>query len=125
MPAALKLSGVLQSRALELALSDVIERHEPLRTVIANVDGEPLGYVQALDAHTQILELEDLSRLQEPAQEAALAQLIARDSTAPFDLSRDLMVRARLIKLTDTEHVLTLVMHNIAGDGVSMGVFCK
>jgi hypothetical protein len=39
--------------------------------------------------------------------------------------SRDLMVRARLIKLTDTEHVLTLVMHHIAGDGVSMGVFCK
>jgi non-ribosomal peptide synthetase component F len=35
------------------------------------------------------------------------------------------MIRARLIKLTDSEHVLTLVMHHIAGDGVSMGVFCR
>ena len=35
------------------------------------------------------------------------------------------MVRTRLIRLTDTEHVLTLVMHHIAGDGVSMSVFCR
>ena len=129
MPAALKLSGALQSKALELALTDVINRHEPLRTVIANIDGQPVGYVQALDheqiANHSLLALEDLSALEVSKREAALEQIIARDSTASFDLSRDLMVRARLIKLTDTDHVLTLVMHHIAGDGVSMSVFCK
>jgi len=129
MPAALKLSGELQCDALELALRDVINRHEPLRTVIANLDGQPVGYVQTLanehDAHLALLSLEDLSTLQDSAREAALEQMIQRDSVAPFDLSRDLMLRARLIKLTDTEHVLTLVMHHIAGDGVSMSVFCQ
>jgi amino acid adenylation domain-containing protein len=125
MPAALRLSGALQAQALELALRDVIERHEPLRTVIANEDGAPVGYVRALEAQTTLLAHEDLSGLHERARGAALNQIIARDSTTPFDLSRDLMIRARLIKLTDSEHVLTLVMHHIAGDGVSMGVFCK
>jgi aryl carrier-like protein len=43
VPAALRLSGTLQSKALALALRDVIQRHEPLRTVIMNVDGAPLG----------------------------------------------------------------------------------
>jgi amino acid adenylation domain-containing protein len=129
MPTALRLTGALQSDALALALRDVINRHEPLRTVIVNVDGEPVGYVRALDpqgvAHRALLGLEDLSALQGSAREAALEQIIQRDSIAPFDLSRDLMIRARLIKLTDSEHVLTLVMHHIAGDGVSMGVFCR
>jgi hypothetical protein len=125
MPAALRLSGALQAQALELALRDVIERHEPLRTVIANEDGAPVGYVRELEAQTTLLEYEDLSGLQEPEREAALEELIAQDSTKPFDLSRDLMIRARLIKLSGDQHVLTLVMHHIAGDGVSMGVFCK
>jgi aryl carrier-like protein len=125
MPAALRLSGALQSQALARALVDVIERHEPLRTVIVNVGGEPVGYVRALDRQTPLLEHEDLSTLDGAARTEALEQIIARDSTSPFDLSRDLMIRARLIKLGEDQHVLTLVMHHIAGDGVSMGVFCK
>jgi hypothetical protein len=84
-----------------------------------------VGYVRGLDSQNLLLAQEDLSTLQDAEQDAALEQLIARDSTAPFDLSADSMVRARLIKLSDTEHVLTLVMHHIAGDGVSMGVFCQ
>jgi amino acid adenylation domain-containing protein len=125
MPSVLKLSGALRSEALERALLDVIERHEPLRTVIACEDDSPVGYVRALNPEAELLAHEDLSGLQELAREAALEQIIARDSVAPFDLSSDLMLRARLIKLTDSEHVLTLVMHHIAGDGVSMGVFCQ
>ncbi|MBZ1349016.1 amino acid adenylation domain-containing protein, partial [Alcaligenaceae bacterium LF4-65] len=125
MPAALRLSGALQAQALGLALRDVIERHEPLRTVIANEDGEPRGYVRSLDRHAQILEQEDLSVLNEAERTEVLEQTVARDATKSFDLSRDLMIRARLIKLSGDQHVLTLVMHHIAGDGVSMGVFCK
>ena len=125
MPAALRLTGALQSKALALALRDVLERHEPLRTVIANVDGEPLGYVQALHPQTALMADEDLSAHNEPERTQALEQRIAHEATKPFDLSRDLMVRVRLIKLTDSEHVLTLVMHHIASDGVSIGVFCK
>jgi hypothetical protein len=125
VPAALRLSGALQSKALALALRDVIQRHEPLRTVIVNVNGTPLGYVRALDSGTQILAQENLSTLDAVERTRALEQISAQDSIAPFDLSRDLMIRARLIKLTDSEHVLTLVMHHIAGDGVSMGVFCR
>ncbi|MBZ1351826.1 non-ribosomal peptide synthetase, partial [Alcaligenaceae bacterium LF4-65] len=125
MPAALRLSGALQAQALELALRDVIERHEPLRTMIANEDGEPVGYVRELSSETTLLGYQELSDLQEAECEAALEELIAQESTTPFDLSRDLMIRARLIKISGNQHVLTLVMHHIAGDGISMGVFCK
>jgi amino acid adenylation domain-containing protein len=125
IPAALKLSGAIIVSALEQALTDVINRHEPLRTVIANVDGQPLGYVQALNTESIVLMYEDLSAQSQPERAQALEQIIARDSTTPFDLNCDLLVRTRLIKLKDSEHVLTLVMHHIASDGVSMGVFCR
>ena len=57
MPAALKLSGALQSQALALSLNDVIQRHEPLRTVIASVGGEPVGFVRELGPETTLLAL--------------------------------------------------------------------
>jgi len=125
MPAALTFSGALQAQALELALLDVINRHEPLRTVVLNVEGVPLGYVKNIDSLTKLLAFEDLSQLEETARALALEQLIKNDSTVPFELSRDLMVRARLIKLEAQEHVLSLAMHHIASDGVSMGIFCR
>ena len=115
IPAALKLSGLLQTHALEFALRDVIERHEPLRTVIANIDGDPVGYLRALDHHTRILEQEDLSAIDEAERTEALEQTVARDSAKAFDLSCDLMLRARLIKLSEDQHVLTVVIHHIAG----------
>jgi nonribosomal peptide synthetase DhbF len=68
---------------------------------------------------------EDLSAQAAGAREAALERAIKEDSVAPFDLSVDLMLRARLLKLGPAEHALVLVMHHIASDGVSVGVFCQ
>src|SRR5919112_1363892 len=56
------------------------------------------------------------------ALEAETSRLVARESRRPFDLSRDLMLRATLVRLDDEEHVLLLVMHHIASDGQSMKV---
>ena len=123
MPAALRLKGELSVDALKLALRDVLDRHEPLRTFIVNVDGEPQGYVQDIDPDESVLLFEDLSGRARPACDLEVQQIIQRDSASPFDLSCDLMLRARLLKLSAQEHVLVLVMHHIASDGVSVGLF--
>ena len=125
MPAALKFSGTLQAQVLELALLDVINRHEPLRTVVLNAEGVPLGYVKILDSKNKLLKSRDFSHLKETARARALEELIKHESTVPFDLSSDVLVRACLVKLDSQEHVLSLTMHHIASDGVSMGIFCS
>ena len=64
----------------------------------------------------------DLRELPPEAREAEASRLIVRESRRPFDLSRDLMLRATLVRLDDEEHVLLLVMHHIASDGQSLKV---
>ena len=61
----------------------------------------------------------DLRELPPEAREAEASRLVVRESRRPFDLSRDLMLRATLVRLDDEEHVLLLVMHHIASDGQS------
>ncbi|MFM7009924.1 MAG: condensation domain-containing protein, partial [Betaproteobacteria bacterium] len=125
MPTAMRISGKLVTEALDQSIADVISRHEPLRTVIRSEQGEPVGYVRDFDATVQLLEHADLSNLPADEQALALEGLIEQQSTQLFDLSHDLMLKASLLKLGTDEHVLIIVMHHIAGDGVSMGVFCR
>jgi len=125
MPATLRLSGVVRAEALEHALRDLVGRHEPLRTNILNNEGHPLGVVQALGPETKLLIQDDLSTHPPSTRAETLAQIVKNEAATPFDLSCDLMIRARLVKLEDDEHVLILVMHHIACDGVSTAVFYR
>ncbi|MFI6303358.1 amino acid adenylation domain-containing protein [Amycolatopsis thailandensis] len=107
IPLAVRLTGQLDVRALRLALADVAERHESLRTVFAEVAGEPVQRVVAAVPVLAVSEAEDIP--------AAIAATTARS----FDLSVDLPVRAELLVHGD-EHVLVLVLHHIAADGWSL-----
>ncbi|MEU9901006.1 amino acid adenylation domain-containing protein, partial [Streptomyces phaeochromogenes] len=112
MPAAIRLTGELDIPALTAALRDVIERHEPLRTVFLTADGEP--YQQVLDMG----EVEcDLELLQVAPDE--LTQAVAQAARHTFDLAAELPIRVRLFQTTADEYVLVLVLHHIAGDGWS------
>ncbi len=51
-----------------------------------------------------------------------MAAVCRAEATTPFDLASDLMVRARLVRLSDDHHVLVLGLHHIASDGWSLGV---
>ena len=61
----------------------------------------------------------------EVEREAEASKLLAQEAQRPFDLARDLMLRATLIKLSEQEHILLLVMHHIASDGWSMGILMR
>ncbi|WP_253910781.1 condensation domain-containing protein [Streptomyces sp. NRRL S-98] len=113
LPLALRLNGPLDPAALELALGDLVARHEILRTLITEQDGEPLQRIVP-PAEARIPFDRRTVRPADPA--ATLAECAA----VPFDLARELPLRAHLFPLAADEHLLVVVLHHIAGDGWSM-----
>jgi amino acid adenylation domain-containing protein len=121
VPVALRLKGGLDRAALEGAINAIVERHESLRTHFAVVDGEP---VQLIETEVRIpIPVEDLSELREESQQERVREALAQEAGKPFDLSRGPVLRARLLKLGEREHILLRTMHHIVSDGWSQGVF--
>lgn len=121
MPNALRLDGDLNYQALNQALNAILQRHESLRTCFAvDEQGQPFQVLKS----TSVVELgiDDLSSLPSLDKEQCIDDMMAQEATKAFDLSRDLMLRARLLKLAENSHILLVTMHHIASDGWSMGV---
>ncbi len=114
LPLALRLRGELDLPALESALADLVRRHESLRTVIAESDGEPCQLVLPAGGEGPRVERLEVGTA---GPEAAAEEFAAR----PFDLGTELPIRAAVLEVEPREHLLVLVMHHIAGDGWSMG----
>src|SRR5215470_13409805 len=123
IPQGYRLTGELDVDALRRALGEIVRRHEVLRTTFATVNDEP---VQVIGAPGEVpLALTDLSHLPAKEQEEEMMRLVREDGLSPFNLARDLMMRASLIRLSATDHVLLLNIHHIAGDGWSLGTFMR
>ncbi|MCU7728890.1 amino acid adenylation domain-containing protein, partial [Actinoplanes sp. KI2] len=118
VPLLLRMTGTLDRAALAGALGDIVARHETLRTVYPDVDGSPHQLV--IDAE---LARPDL-RVIETGHDRLAAEL-AEQTRYGFDLATELPLRATLYALSDTEHVLLLVMHHIASDGWSDAPFAR
>ncbi|MFI5777056.1 amino acid adenylation domain-containing protein [Nocardia sp. NPDC051570] len=116
IPVAVRLSGRLDIGALRAAVRDLVERHEALRTIYPEFDGA--GW-QSVLAAADVRAVPDLTVVE--AAEAEVPGLIAAAVTAGFDVTVAPPVRLRVIRLTETDHVLVCVVHHIAGDGFSMG----
>ncbi|MFF2149141.1 amino acid adenylation domain-containing protein [Kitasatospora sp. NPDC058190] len=111
--AVLRLRGVLDRAALGAALDALVERHEALRTTFAERDGRARQVVRP--PHPVELPCEDLDP-------AGLDALLERIAATPFDLAAGPLLRARLARSAEDEHVLALAVHHIATDGWSMRV---
>ncbi|MFY0565971.1 non-ribosomal peptide synthase/polyketide synthase [Archangium lansingense] len=123
MPAPLRLEGTLDTVALECSLSELLRRHEVLRTTFPSDSGQPL---QVIAPPAPIaLERTDLSALPAHEREAEARRLLEEESRKPFSLARGPLLRALLLKLSDTEHMLLLNMHHIISDGWSMSVLAR
>ena len=123
LPETVRLKGKLQIEALEQTLSEIVRRHEVLRTRFVIVEGEPRQEI--LEAAPIPLPVDDLSGLIEEEREAAVREAATVESRKPFDLSAGPMLRARLLRLSDEEHVVLLTMHHIVSDGWSMGLLIR
>ena len=120
---AVRLTGDLWVEALARSLAEILRRHEPLRTVFREVEGEPVQVV--LPPPAAPLSLIDLSLLPEPDRRPALREAIREELSRPFDLQRGPMARFFLARLSAEEHVLVVTFHHIASDGWSMEVFFR
>ncbi|WP_455753032.1 amino acid adenylation domain-containing protein, partial [Streptomyces celluloflavus] len=112
MPWLLRMRGRLVVDALRTALVDVVARHEVLRTVFPEVDGEPFQLAQ--EPQQVVPEL-----VAEPVGAAELDTVVAEAVRHTFDLSADAPFLVRLFEVAPDEHVLLLLIHHIAGDGWS------
>ena len=123
VPFAFSLSGHLDRLALERSLTEIVRRHEALRTSFPVIDGEPKQVVEA--APTLTLTTTDLSDLPEGELQTRVETLIREEAQRPFDLTRGLLLRASLLRLGSEQHILQLTMHHIAADAWSVGVFSR
>jgi amino acid adenylation domain-containing protein len=123
MPAAYNLQGELNIDAYRRSLDFIVARHEALRTSYREVDGQAVQIVQA--NVTVPLVITDLTHLAPTERDAAVRAVLARDATAAFDLTADIMLRVKLLRLAPDRHVLVLNMHHIASDGWSITILMK
>ncbi len=120
---AMRLRGPLDLEALRRALNAILTRHESLRTRFASEDGNP---VQVIARHWDLeVPVVDLSSVSADERDLELERRSRAEAHRPFDLSQDLMLRVRILRLASTEHVVLIVMHHIASDGWSHGVFLR
>ncbi|PZO61844.1 MAG: hypothetical protein DI498_15505 [Paracoccus denitrificans] len=117
------MTGDLDVAGLEASLSELVRRHESLRTRFESVDGEG---VQVIDpAGGFVLPVTDLSGLEPEAREAEARGLAQSETELAFDLAQGPVFRARLLRLSEREHVLLASMHHIVSDGWSMSVLTR
>ncbi len=121
MPFALRLRGVLDAGALRRSLDALARRHETLRTVFREGEGEPVQVV--LPPSPLPLPVVDLRGV--GGAEPAARGLAGAEALRPFDLSRGPLLRCTLLRLGDDDHVLCLTLHHIVGDGWSMEVLTR
>ncbi|MGI5152102.1 amino acid adenylation domain-containing protein [Plantactinospora sp. CA-294935] len=120
LPIRVELAGPLRPAALRLALSEVLRRHEVLRTRYRTRRGRPYPVVESVAG--AVLPLVDLGALPEDVRQRALAELTVAEARRPFDLAAGPVLRALLVRLGGDRHVLLVTRHHIASDGWSLGV---
>ncbi|WP_229695050.1 non-ribosomal peptide synthetase [Streptomyces lacrimifluminis] len=110
IPLVWRLTGRLDADALQLAVDDLVARHEPLRTVFPEEDGR--AYQLILEPGRAGTEV----RTAAVASEEDLAERLAEAAGHGFELDREAPLRAHLFRTAEDEHVLLLLLHHIAGD---------
>jgi amino acid adenylation domain-containing protein len=123
MSRAVKLIGKLEISVLENTFSEIIRRHEVLRTNFVTINET----VSQLIHKKSKFELRTVDQSSLPKEEAnqQINDLVEIESQIPFDLANDSLIRLVLYKLSDEEHILFLNKHHIISDGWSFSVFLK
>ena len=117
---ALRLTSPVDVAVLERCINEIVRRHEILRTTLAVVDGR---HVQIVAPQLTVpLLFDDLQAVPKSKREAVGHQLVQDEVLHSFDLAQGPLLRARLVRIAEREHLLLLAMHQVVCDGWSLGV---
>ncbi|WP_139158737.1 non-ribosomal peptide synthetase, partial [Pseudoalteromonas amylolytica] len=124
-PKVLTVSGNVDLALLNKVFNTIIERHEVIRTIYSEVDGDMYQHIQSMSQINFTVDVQDLTHLDETLRHQEASRLIADELKRPFDLSEDLMLRVSYFKTQADVGYFILNMHHIATDGWSMEVLTK
>ena len=123
IPAAIRLNGALDVPALERSLNEIVKRHEALRTTFAAVSDRPVQIVHKVrDFRLSVIDLRETSPQE---KDATAARLTAEEARKPFNLAEGPLLRVKLLRLAEDDHVLLITMHHIISDGWSTKVLIR
>ena len=122
-PIFLRLRGKLEVAALQWALDSVVQRHEPLRTAFLAPGGRPVPLV--LKKRPVELKQTDLRHLSSAERQDEAKRLIDQEAARPFNLARDPMSRALLLRFGEQEYVFLYVVHHIVFEGSSVAILFR
>ena len=123
VPAAIRLTGVLNQTALKRSFQEIVRRHAALRTTFTTRDGQPVQVVES-DVSVE-LAVVNLQTVAVSERERISQQLATAEAERPFNLTTDPLMRVTLLQFDSTEAVLLLTMHHIVADGWSLGVLIR
>ncbi|WP_341286231.1 non-ribosomal peptide synthase/polyketide synthase [Mycobacterium decipiens] len=116
MASALRMHGQLDAEALGAALADVVARHESLRTLFPTHEGTPQQLVMPIERADFGWDVVDATGY----SASQLDEAVKVTARYVFDLVSEIPIQARLFVVDVDEHVLVVVVHHIAADGMSL-----
>ncbi|HEX6290385.1 MAG TPA: amino acid adenylation domain-containing protein [Herpetosiphonaceae bacterium] len=123
IPAAVQMSGTLHITALHQSLNTIVRRHEALRTTFIEQSGDPVQVIApSLELPLPVVDLSGRSTIE---RELAVLRHTSDEAQTPFDLQRGPLIRTKLLRLDEQEHVVLITVHHIVSDGWSVGVFLR
>ncbi|HET6977262.1 MAG TPA: amino acid adenylation domain-containing protein [Pyrinomonadaceae bacterium] len=123
VPLAVRFNGSLSPEILNRTFTEIVRRHEILRTRFVTEKGH--AYQQVLPAAPVTIPLIDLSDLDHDQQRQRTERLIAEVEAQSFDLASGKLLHALLIKLGTEEFILSMTMHHIISDAWSLSVLMR
>ncbi|HKP51512.1 MAG TPA: amino acid adenylation domain-containing protein [Chloroflexia bacterium] len=118
---ATRLTGPLHLEALRRSISEIVRRHDTLRSSFVTADEDP---VQVAASYADVpLPVQDVRHLPAQEREREAHSLLTEEAQRPFDLAQAPLVRTLIIRLDEEEHLLLVTMHHIIADGWSFHLF--
>ncbi|HEY2169137.1 MAG TPA: condensation domain-containing protein, partial [Candidatus Angelobacter sp.] len=112
--------GDLNVQALDRAFSEIVQRHEALRTAFDFREGQPVQIV--MPAQPVTINVIDLSHLQEREQQDKTEDIFHAEARRPFNLKSGSLLRITLLQMRKDKHLLLFAVHHIVSDAWSVGV---
>jgi amino acid adenylation domain-containing protein len=123
-PEEVRLEGRLNLEALERVINEVVRRHEVLRTRMeVSAEGEPMQVIDEWEPRR--LEVEDLASLSPEERQREALRRAREEAGTGFDLKRGPLLRVKVLRLEEEDHVLLCTMHHIVSDWWSMGILVR